>query len=266
MVEEHAPQAKMIGTYAHTLRSQFYDVEHQIFVFLPPSYGEQPNATYPVLYVTDANWLFGPAWSALLLYSFEKPVEDVILVGVAEGTQLADAEAHRSYRFVPEPHPVLPSGGGADVFCRFFTEQLFPFIEQTYRARGDDRGVVGFSLGGLWASYVMARHPEMFQRYVIISPPVVYAREQIYAGLRRLRASSAYVAVYAAISEHDYQDCRESWQPWIDALSAEPSPGIRLRHEELLGEYHDSVAIPAMLRGIRHLYSRADFTPPLSPL
>ena len=167
--EGHTPQATIIGTRTHTLRSRFYDVEHQI-----------------------------------------------------------------------------------------------PFIEQTYPARSDDRGVVGFSLGGLWASYVMAQHSEMFQRYVIISPPVVFAGEQIHTGLERLRARSAGVAVYAAISQNDYRDCRESWQPWIDTLSSDPT-SIRLRYEEFPGEYHDSVAIPAMLRGIRHLYGRPDFTPPLGP-
>lgn len=264
-VEGHIAQAEMIGTRRHMLRSQFYDVEHQIFVFLPPSAGEQANTTYPVLYVTDGNFLFGPAASALLLYSFERPVEDVILVGVSEGTQIADAEAHRGYLFTPEPHPVVPKGGGADSFCRFFTDQLFPFIEQTYPARIDDRGVVGFSLGGLWASYVMAQYPKLFQRYLIISAPVTYAAERIYTGLAQLQTDNERLEVYAAISEHDYQHCRDSWQPWIDALSGICTPGIRLHHEEFVGEYHDSGAIPAMLRGIQHLYGRPDFVPPHGP-
>jgi predicted alpha/beta superfamily hydrolase len=265
MAEGHIPQAEIIGTRLHMLRSQFYDVEHQISIFLPPRVNGQPEATYPVLYVTDANWLFGSAACALLLYSEARATEDVILVGVGEGSTLVNIEASRGYRFTPQPHPIIPEGGGADAFCQFFTKQLFPFIEQTYSARSDDRGVVGFSLGGLWASYVMAQHSQMFQRYVVISPPVAYAGEQIYAGLEQLRARSADVAVYAAISEHDYRDCRDSWQPWIDALSLGRSSGIRLRHEEFSGEYHDSVAIPAMLRGIRHLYGRPDFTPPPGP-
>ena len=105
----------------------------------------------------------------------------------------------------------------------------------------------------------------MFQRYVIISPPVAYAGDPIYAGLERRWNGAADVVVYTAISEHDYQDCRTAWQPWIDALGPERSPGIRLRAEEFPGEYHDSVAIPAMLRGIQHHYGRPDFTPPLRP-
>src|SRR5262245_52101876 len=151
MREGHTPQVGLIGTYAHRLRAHFYDVEHQIFVFLPPRAEHQPGVTYPVLYVTDANWLFGAAANALLLYSEAQAIEDIILVGVGEGTQIADVEAHRGYRFTPQSHPIIPEGGGADAFCRFFTEQLFPFIEQTYPARRDDYGVVGFSLGGLWA-------------------------------------------------------------------------------------------------------------------
>jgi hypothetical protein len=44
MTGDHTPQATLIGTRAHTLRSRFYDVEHQIFVFLPPRYEEQAGA------------------------------------------------------------------------------------------------------------------------------------------------------------------------------------------------------------------------------
>lgn len=265
MVDRHTPQARLIGTHAHTLRARFYAVEHQIFVFLPLRAEQRPNVTYPVLYLTDANMLFGAAANALLLYSEAQPLEDMILVGVGEGTQIADIEAHRGYRFTPQPHPLIPEGGGADAFCRFFTEQLFPFIDQTYPARRDDRGLVGFSLGGLWASYVMAQYPELFQRYAIISPPVAFAGERIYAGLAQLRTRVPHLTVYAAISEHDYQDCRDSWRPWIDTLSQECAPTVRLHHEEFPGEYHDSVAIPAMLRGIRYLYGRPDFVPPLGP-
>ena len=158
MWEAQPPRAELIGTRTHTLRSRFYDIEHQIFVFLPPHYGEQPNTIYPVLYVTDGNFLFGPASSALLLYSFERRVEDVILVGVAEGTQVATAEAHRGYLFTPEPNAIVPDGGGADAFCRFFTEQLFPFMEQTYLAAADDRGEssgsrsAGFGRATCWRS------------------------------------------------------------------------------------------------------------------
>src|SRR3954447_3775291 len=72
MSEQHLPPAEMIGTRIHTLTSRFYDVEDQIFVFLPLRYGEQPRTRYPVLYVTDGTFLFGPASSALLLYSFER--------------------------------------------------------------------------------------------------------------------------------------------------------------------------------------------------
>src|SRR4051794_12826281 len=87
MFEHHLPPAEMIGARVHTLTSRFYDVEHRIFVFLPRHYGEQPSTRYPVLYVTDGTFLFGPASSALLLYSFERRLGDVILVGVGEGTQ-----------------------------------------------------------------------------------------------------------------------------------------------------------------------------------
>ena len=142
---------------------------------------------------------------------------------------------------------------------------LFPFIEHAYAVRSDDRGIVGFSLGGLWASYVLAQRRQMFRRYVIISPPVEYAGAQIYAGLERHRTHAASVAVFTAISEHDYRDCRNSWQPWIDALKQDRSEGIRLYHEEFAGEYHDSVAIPAMLRGIQQLYGRPTFVPPDGP-
>src|SRR5690348_6874198 len=106
-MEGHTRQADMIGARAHTLRSHFYDVEHQILVFLPPRFDAHSGMTYPVLYVTDGNWLFGAAASAVLLYSEARAVEDIIVVGIAEGTQLANVEASRGYRFTTQPHPII---------------------------------------------------------------------------------------------------------------------------------------------------------------
>jgi predicted alpha/beta superfamily hydrolase len=262
-IADNTPRAELPGTHLHLLALRFYDVEHRILVYLPPGYEEQPDLRYPVLYVTDASWLFGAAWSALALYQLERQVEDLILVGVAEGQTFATMEAHRGHLFTSDPHPRIPEAGGADLLCRFFGEQLFPFIEQNYRASASDRGLVGFSLGGLWGSYVMATQPTLFRRYLVISPPVKYAGMRLFPALEQARARLDGAVVYAAISEFDYRDCLDSWGPWLDALSA--IPGLALHHERYPGESHDSVAVPALHKGMRRLYGRPDFVPIENP-
>ena len=45
-----------------------------------------------------------------------------------------------------------------------------PFIDEEYRTVQTDRGLYGFSMGGLFTVYTMLHHPDLFQRYIAGSP------------------------------------------------------------------------------------------------
>jgi predicted alpha/beta superfamily hydrolase len=59
--------------------------------------------------------------------------------------------------------------GGADRFLSFIAEELLPRIDRTYRTR-PTRILIGHSFGGLFASYVLLKQPELFKAYIMASP------------------------------------------------------------------------------------------------
>jgi predicted alpha/beta superfamily hydrolase len=133
-----------------------------VFVYLPRDYDASPARRYPVLYMHDGQNLFDPrafmgGWRAKETLDREIAagrVDDVIVVG------LANTSARMDEYMPPE------SGGRADAYGRFLTDELKPWVDATLRTRPgrDDTGVLGSSLGGLVSFYLAWERPDVFGR------------------------------------------------------------------------------------------------------
>jgi predicted alpha/beta superfamily hydrolase len=150
-------------------------------VWLPPSYGRDPQRRYPVLYMHDGQNLFDPALSytgtdwdidgALTRLIKRGEAREAIVVGVWN-TPLRFAE------YMPRaPVRTETVGSGidgrpigrsedirSDAYLRFLVEELKPFIDARYRTLPgrDDTFVMGSSMGGLISLYAVARYPGVF--------------------------------------------------------------------------------------------------------
>lgn len=150
-------------------------------VWLPPSYGRDPQRRYPVLYMHDGQNLFDPALSytgtdwdidgALTRLIDRGEAREAIVVGVWNTPQ-------RFAEYMPRA-PVRTDAVGSgidgrpigrsedirsDAYLRFLVEELKPFIDARYRTLPgrDDTFVMGSSMGGLISLYAVARHPGVF--------------------------------------------------------------------------------------------------------
>lgn len=86
---------------------------------------------------------------------------------------IAVAESDWETAFTPWQAPRLfkkgsDFGGGADAYYAFITQRLLPEIEQQFGFNPAWRGVLGYSLAGLWAIYGAYKHP-YFQRIGCVS-------------------------------------------------------------------------------------------------
>lgn len=150
-------------------------------VWLPPSYGRDPQRRYPVLYMHDGQNLFDPAlaytgtdWDidgALGRLIERGEAREAIVVGVWNTPQ-------RFAEYMPRaPVRTETVGSGidgrpigrsedirSDAYLRFLVEELKPFIDTRYRTLPgrDDTFVMGSSMGGLISLYAVARHPDVF--------------------------------------------------------------------------------------------------------
>lgn len=155
--------------------SQVWDVpdpvsgrRYQVFVALPPSYEAEPGRTYPVLYVTDADYAFPIIRMITRRVNLDGPrVEEFILVGLSyaagEGGMTSRTRDYTPIRINER------TGGGA-AYQAYLKKQVLPFIEDRFRADPARRVLLGHSYGGLLGAQILFSEPELFDGYVLGSP------------------------------------------------------------------------------------------------
>lgn len=151
------------------LPSAVMGAPREINVWLPPGYGES-DRRYPVLYLLDGGQQqdFHHISGLAQLGWIGGTIRDVIVVGVAS----VDRRNELAFRAEnPEYADTWPSHGQSDRFRRFLAEEAIPFVEGRYRTEGDS-AVMGESLAALFIVETFLRQPELFDRYIAVSPSV----------------------------------------------------------------------------------------------
>ena len=182
-------------TEGWTLRSLNVRDTFAISVALPPGYHATDRA-YPVLYVLDANAVFGTVTESYRLLGFDDEICEAIIVGVgypgvttvADTMHLrtrdytpTDADWYRSRYAARGGAPDYIGEGEASTFLRFIEDELKPFITITYRTDPEDAGLVGYSFSGLFALYALLGRPGLFQRYLVCSPSTWWDDRSIFS-------------------------------------------------------------------------------------
>ena len=144
-----------------------------IWIYYPPSYDEQQDLRFPVLYLHDGQNLFDPAYSfqgvtwqvqaAMDQTAAEGSAREAIVVGIGN-------TAGRIWEYTPSDGGY--GGGGAAAYLRFVTDELKPQLDAHLRTSQDrlDTGIVGSSLGGLVSACAGVWRPDVFGLVGALSP------------------------------------------------------------------------------------------------
>jgi len=253
------------GAPYEVLGSQVWNVpdavsgrDYQVFVHLPPSYGQDPGRRYPVMYVTDADYAFPIIRQIGRRLNGEGPrVEEFILVGLSYAigddptvSRTRDYTASRSDRTAR----IENGGGGAAAYQAYLKTQVLPFVEDRFRADPARRILLGHSYGGLLGAQVLFNEPELFSAYVLGSPSLWHGRDAIFA------AEAAYAeehrdldaTVYMYIGQFESvgdgprynrnHDMVADNRRFEQRLRSRNYPGLTITSDVLQGEDHLSVA------------------------
>lgn len=147
-------------------------ISPKIDLLLPPSYDEQPKKRYPVLYVLDGQSLwthsedpFG-TWGmdGTLSFLYELgAIEEMIVVGIHTAEDRLNILSP-----VADPHY---GGGGAKDFLTRVVDDVRGHVNGTYRTLTDREhtGILGSSMGGLFAFYAAWTRPDVFGKAACLS-------------------------------------------------------------------------------------------------
>lgn len=157
---------------------QWSEAVGDIFRIFTAECGADPQA---ILFVTDANGLFGLTVDTVRLMQLPGIVPSLLVVGVGypHAQTLIDTIGIRTRDLTPTSAPSFPSSGGADRFIRFIQSELWPSLRSKYPT-ATDRIYFGHSLGGLFGAYTMLSHTNVFDRFIIGSPSLWWDDHKIF--------------------------------------------------------------------------------------
>lgn len=164
------------GTEVHDLRSQTVSDTFRVFV---GHCGPDPQA---ILFVTDANGLFGLTVDTVRLMQIPALVPSLLVVGVGypDADIVIDTVEIRTRDLTPTPSQYFEGSGHADDFIEFIRSELRPWLSDRYPAAADDVTYFGHSLGGLFGAYTLLTNATTFDRYILSSPSLWWDDEVIF--------------------------------------------------------------------------------------
>lgn len=264
-----AAELRLPDTQVRSLRARASGVDYKIYVSLPHEYGTA-KASYPVLYLLDADYSFPVGRAMVQHLSDRSRLPKLIVVGIAYG----GPDRYRMNRTRDYTPTFTLSGGygpdyqkvsgGAPKFLAFIRDELVPWMDRSYRTKPGERALVGHSYGGLFASWVLVTAPDTFSRYVLVSPSLWYD-EHLMMGLEEKTRSAAGASPGARIKvfcgvgsrEHDGDQTKSmvvDLAAFVGALRARGANAPDIRSEVFEDETHDSVFPTALSRGIRFVF------------
>ncbi|HLU01955.1 MAG TPA: alpha/beta hydrolase-fold protein [Advenella sp.] len=169
---------------------------HQYRVFVATPRSAPTDKRLPAaLYVLDGNAQFPLAvnaidekWTAMsgkAQLSASLPV--IVGLGYPEAKAYPLAQRTRDYTYAA-PGEAFAAGGGAANFYDFVSSQVIPYIEKQYATDPKHQILSGHSFGGLFALYVLLKHPGTFDQYVIGSPSLWWGNGAIMNNAQTLAA------------------------------------------------------------------------------
>ncbi|WP_458353661.1 alpha/beta hydrolase [Peribacillus frigoritolerans] len=260
------------GTQQIPMQSSAGKREYQIFVSKPLE--EPPPSGYPVIYLLDANSVFGTMVEAVRLQS-RRPEKSGVVPAIIVGIGYATNGPFSSERYYDYTLPVAvselperpdgspwPSHGGAEDFLKFIEEDLKPEIDKRYKVDHNSQTLFGHSLGGLFALYVLFESPYAFQTYIAGSPSLhwnkKWFREEEEGFLSRLNQGNGDISILLGVGEMEgthKSGMNENALELSKRLSLKDSR-VNVQFKEFEGEGHLSVLPPLINRALRFALKR----------
>ncbi len=166
-------------------------------VYLPYGYSEDAVTTYPVIYVLDGSmeedFIHISGLVQFGSFSWINMLPPSIVVGIANVDRKRDFTYPSNNQLDQEE---FPTSGHSEVFIQFIQEEVQPYVESRYRTTSQ-KTVIGQSLGGLLATEILLKHPEVFDNYIIVSPSLWWDDESLlgYKGKAYANPKAIYIAV-----------------------------------------------------------------------
>lgn len=161
------------------IKSIVLDENRTLNIYLPLSYELDSAKNYPVIYLLDGSkdedFIHVSGIVQFGSFSWINILPESIVVGIANVDRKRDFTSPSQNKRDRKDYPTT---GHSEKFIQFLESELQPFIESSFRTEGTTT-IIGQSLGGLLATEILFKKPDMFNNYVIVSPSLWWNDEKL---------------------------------------------------------------------------------------
>lgn len=244
-------------THSKWIDSKFVGDKFLIQCYVPEQ-KSIPTDSLPIVFVLDADMSFGLVYDVVRWLNWGREIPYVAIVGISYGTGQKDWWAKRSRDFSESKDATKhwgdwPLAGGAAEFKEFIEKELFQFLEDKYKLKGNSRTIIGLSFGGLFCTDVLFSKPELFNNYIILGPALLWNDKEIFK--QELKYSENHTKlnanIFTSIGELDNEDITKPWIEFVNQVKSRNYNGLNIDTLTIENETHLSMLPAALTRGLK---------------
>ena len=255
----------VLGTI-ESLDSKILAEKRILNIYLPEGYNPKDSIAYPVVYLLD-----GSADEDFIhivgLYQFNTfpwidRVPKSIIVGIANVDRKRDFTYPSS---IASDTKLIPSSGKSDKFMAFIEKELQPYINSKFKTTAS-KTIIGQSLGGLFATEVLLKKPQLFTNYIIISPSLwwddgsLLQLDGAILNANYKQKTSIYIGVgKEGLSPSDIPHVMEvDANLLVEKIKATKSKSLSVYFDYLPEENHATITHQAVFNALRMIYPKKE--------
>jgi predicted alpha/beta superfamily hydrolase len=232
------------------IHSKVLNETRSLLIATPEGY-DQETDRYPILYLLDGDENFVQAVGIVRSLTESDRIPPMIVVGISNTERNRDLTPHTDVEIEKRFHPI---NGGADAFLEFIHGELIPYVDTHYRTR-PYKVLVGHSIGGLFAIYVLASNPKLFNAYIAIDPTLSWNNDAAVTKLETVFKDTQELSSDLYITAADEGGSALSADYKLCGILNQRTPReFRWTFKQMPGETHTSIPHQSIYSGLDQIF------------
>lgn len=234
-----------------TLKSEILKEERTLNIYLPQNFDK--TKSYPIIYLLDGsmNEDFIHVTGLVQFFNQMYAMPETIVVGIANVDRKRDFTFHTDLKDLQKDYPTT---GHSDKFIGFLEKELKPYIENQFKT--DRTYIFGQSLGGLLATEILLKKPEMFNNYFIISPSLWWDDESLLKQANQLlsKSSDTKKFVYVSVGKGEHKVMVRDAEDFYTILQRSNKKNWKVEYKMMETENHATILHRSLYEGLVKLF------------
>lgn len=234
-----------------TIKSKILNEDRVLNIYLPQNFDKAKS--YPVIYLLDGsmNEDFIHVTGLVQFFNQMYAMPETIVVGVANVDRKRDFTFHTDLKDLQKDYPTT---GHSDKFINFLEKELKPYIGNQFKTA--DTYLFGQSLGGLLATEILLKKPEMFTHYFIISPSLWWDDESLLkqAGQLLTKIPDTKKFIYISVGKGEHPVMVKDAEDLYDVLKKSNKKNWTVEYKMMETDNHATILHRSLYEGLLKLF------------